>query len=570
MGKTWLQLAGKRAYIWLLIGIVSSIVVALVEYANAAFIQIFLAHIGLLDVTKIPKQLAELSEKNTTEVITFFIVISFIKVVAIFFATLAPHVFSYMLNARLRFMTVFEILIGKKQQWLPASELHTRFGEVYPKAGNFKLQLSMAMVSIIQLILLFCGMIYVSWKETLVGVAGISLVGIVVRFLNKKVLSNARSVPVEQAKMSQSIERITRNWLLVKISGTQRREYNFLVHRISDYFSHSTKSILYSILNANIPSFFGVVLISIILLTSQSIFNTTGSVLITFFYLFVRFVQNLGPAVGAVSQALINYPQYIMSKNIFQKLDETEMVDAFAPGNNLNVFTESKQKVLPMLQNTKLNNYPPPTINISNINFAWDENKVFRNFSISIPKGKILGITGQSGSGKSTLLQLIMGTISPQNGHIDIDGISPPDFLERNSQSIGYVGADPFLFEGSIEDNLCYGLAFNPNKKQIRKALEQAQLWDYIQSLQAGLNYRLNENGEGLSSGQKQRLSLARAFLRQPSFLILDEASANLDIKTEEEIERAIHAFKNKCTILIVSHREGLVKNADIRLNLPI
>jgi len=570
MNKNWVNLIGNKAYIWLIIGVLASVFVALVEYANAGFIQIFLAHIGLIDTSKIPQILAEYSKENTIIIISFFVLITFVKVVAVFFATLAPYVFSYMLNARLRFMTIFEILMSKDQKWLPASEIHTRFGEIYPKAGNFMLQISMAVVAIIQLILLLCGMLYVSWKETIVGLIGLSAVGFVVKFLNRKVLSNAKSVPIEQARMSQSIERITRNWLLVRISGTQKKEYQFLVHRISDYFSHSTRSILFSILNANIPSFFGVVLISVILLTSQSIFQTSGTVMVTFFYLFVRFVQNLGPAVGAVSQALIYLPQYQSSEKIFKKLDSAEHEKAFHPGEKLNVFSNTKQNEDPELKMKKVEVLVAPSIRISNLDFAWGDNKIFQNLNLHIPAGKIIGIMGQSGSGKSTLLQLIMGTIKPQSGNIQINGMYPTDFLEKHAQNIGYVGADPFLFEGSIRDNLCYGLPFIASEEQIQRALEQARLWDYISSLQQGLNFLLNENGEGLSSGQKQRLSLARAFLRQPSFLILDEASANLDIKTEEEIEKSIQVLKDKCTILIVSHREGILKNADFRLNLPL
>jgi ABC-type multidrug transport system fused ATPase/permease subunit len=123
------------------------------------------------------------------------------------------------------------------------------------------------------------------------------------------------------------------------------------------------------------------------------------------------------------------------------------------------------------------------------------------------------------------------------------------------------VGPDPFLIKGSIKENLCYGISFDVSEEEIYNALDSVALKDFIAL--KGLDYQIAEDQSGLSSGQKQRVCLARAILNKPQLLVLDEATANLDDATEQEIAKVLFNLKNKCTIVIVSHRPGILKWAD-------
>ena len=153
-------------------------------------------------------------------------------------------------------------------------------------------------------------------------------------------------------------------------------------------------------------------------------------------------------------------------------------------------------------------------------------------------------------------------------GEILIDDENPGQYFKNPKVRVGYVGAEPFLVAGTIRDNLRYGLKGSTSDADCWSALAEARLEATIRQFPAGLDYKIKENGDGLSAGQKQRLSLARAFLAKPVILILDEVSANLDMAVEAEIRDTILELKGKCTVILVSHRLGIIEYADRTLSL--
>jgi subfamily B ATP-binding cassette protein MsbA len=212
----------------------------------------------------------------------------------------------------------------------------------------------------------------------------------------------------------------------------------------------------------------------------------------------------------------------------------------------------------------------PPDIQLHAVTFAYpaSPDDVIRGLSVDLEKGTQLAIVGPSGCGKSTLLALILGLHEPKRGEVRIGGRSPAAFFGDPRARIGYVGAEAFLIAGTIRENMRYGVSRSTTDADLWAALEKARLRTTVEELPSRLEYRIEEDGSGLSAGQKQRLCLARALLNRPQLLVLDEASANLDADTEREITESLRSLRGDCTTLVVSHREGILQYADRTLTL--
>ena len=204
-------------------------------------------------------------------------------------------------------------------------------------------------------------------------------------------------------------------------------------------------------------------------------------------------------------------------------------------------------------------------IKVVNVNFAYNEkNNVLKDFSLNIKKNSCLGITGKSGEGKSTLADLIMGIISPDNGQILVDDQDIKKNIKGWQKNIGFVSQSIFLLDSSIKENIAFGVKKeNVNKDLVHKALEDAQIKDFIFTLKDGIETEVGERGLRLSGGQIQRIGIARELYRKPSLLILDEATSGLDQETENEFLECLEKIRNKMTIIIVSHRKNTLKNCD-------
>ncbi len=182
---------------------------------------------------------------------------------------------------------------------------------------------------------------------------------------------------------------------------------------------------------------------------------------------------------------------------------------------------------------------------------------------LSIPVHRMTAIIGQSGAGKSTLIDIIMGLMKPASGKLLIDGkeLTDADLLSLRS-SISYVPQDPFLFHGSIRENLSI---VDPaaNEEQMWEALEFSSAAEFVRKLPQGLDTVIGDRGIRLSGGERQRLVLARAIVRKPSILILDEATSSLDTMNESKIQEAIDRLKGSMTVIVIAHRLTTIRNAD-------
>ncbi|MGB2228313.1 MAG: ABC transporter ATP-binding protein, partial [Flavobacteriales bacterium] len=182
--------------------------------------------------------------------------------------------------------------------------------------------------------------------------------------------------------------------------------------------------------------------------------------------------------------------------------------------------------------------------------------------SFTLHAGETLGITGRTGSGKSTVLQLAMRMMDPQEGRVSLDGTPLPTWdLAAMKRDLGYVPQDVFLFSDTIGNNIAFGQD-EANEQQVRQAAQDAGVRQDIEGFEHGFDTMLGERGVNLSGGQKQRISIARALVKRPRVLFLDDCLSAVDTETEDAILAAIDQQEASCT-LMVSHRLASLRNAD-------
>ena len=198
-------------------------------------------------------------------------------------------------------------------------------------------------------------------------------------------------------------------------------------------------------------------------------------------------------------------------------------------------------------------------IQLKNISFAYNDKSqnLFKNYSLDILKGEIVGISGRSGSGKTTLIDIIVGLLKPTTGEILINNFSDTD-MEVRKKIISYVPQDVYIFDNSIKNNITLSENFNEN--MLKKVSKVAMIDEFLINRNLDFDTLVGEKGILLSGGQKQRIGIARALYRNPKVLILDEATNALDESTEKEFFKNLKEFNNEITIILVSHRRNTLE----------
>ncbi|MBP3754094.1 MAG: peptidase domain-containing ABC transporter [Lachnospiraceae bacterium] len=204
-------------------------------------------------------------------------------------------------------------------------------------------------------------------------------------------------------------------------------------------------------------------------------------------------------------------------------------------------------------------------IDIRDITFRYGTRRyVLEHFSMHIERGQRVAIVGESGAGKSTIAKLLLNFYQCESGSITINELAIPDIdISILREKIAYIPQETFLFSGTIIENLTFGVT-NPDMEEVINAAKQARIHDYINELPLRYDSHLDENGSNLSGGQRQRLAIARAMLKKPDILILDEATSNLDAVTERAIQETLDSYGEDMTTIVIAHRLSTIKRCDL------
>jgi ATP-binding cassette, subfamily B, bacterial PglK len=199
------------------------------------------------------------------------------------------------------------------------------------------------------------------------------------------------------------------------------------------------------------------------------------------------------------------------------------------------------------------------------LTYPGKETPAVTSVSLHIPPGTLVAFVGPSGAGKTTIIDILLGVLMPDQGRVEISGLSPQNAVERWPGAISYVPQDISIAAGSIRENVALGYPkTEATDELVLGALKVAQLDEFSGTLPQGIDTSVGERGTQLSGGQRQRLGIARAMFTRPHLLVLDEATSALDGETEADVSEAIHALKGATTVVMVAHRLSTVRNADL------
>lgn len=348
-----------------------------------------------------------------------------------------------------------------------------------------------------------------------------------------------------QSKMAQSLTGLLQGIRLVKAFGQEDREKKRFA-KAAGYVQCSKRSL------EMIAATFNPIMGFVFGLGGLIVWNAGGrdvladkislGTLMAFFGLLGMFYSPV-QALSMFSSWLTGF--IAAGQRVFEVLDSTSQLDE--P-------TESRR--LMSLQGR---------VELRDVTFGYDPyTPVLKNVSLSIEPGQFVGVVGKSGSGKTTLVNLICRFYDPQEGAVLIDGEDVRELgTDALRENIGLVLQEPFMFRATIAENIAYGKP-DADPLAIIQAARAANAHDFIAKKVAGYDTKLGENGAGLSGGEKQRMSIARALLTDPAILIMDEATSAVDTESEQEIQRALaQACKGRTTIAI-AHRLSTLKNADV------
>lgn len=263
---------------------------------------------------------------------------------------------------------------------------------------------------------------------------------------------------------------------------------------------------------------------------------------------FIQYVSQFNQPIQSVSQIASNIQQTMAAaERVFNFLEEPEEAPDAEPAQ--------------VIENAK------GEVEFHQIDFSYNaEKEIIKDFSVKIEPGMQVAIVGPTGAGKTTIINLLMRFYDPTSGYIAIDGVPTREMKRADVRKLfGMVLQDTWLFSGTIEENLRYG---NPSAthEDIVRATKMSSIHHFIESLPHGYRTQINEDSDNISAGEKQLLTIARAMVANPPMMILDEATSNVDTRTEQLIQNAFAKLTHGRTSFVIAHRLSTIRNSDLIL----
>ena len=413
--------------------------------------------------------------------------------------------------------------------------------------------IQMIFTSLITIIGILYMMITISWQMTLMAVVIVPLSAIVAM----SVVRNGQKYFIQQQKtlgeVNGHIEEMYGGHIVMKAFNGEERSISTFNKMNEELYSSAWKSQFISGLMQPITSLIGNVgYIGCCVLGGY--LSLHNGLAIGDIQAFIQYVRSFNQPITQTAQIMnVLQSTAAAAERVFEFLEEPEQTPD--KENSVNIMDENGNSTL------------KGQVTFENVVFGYTPEKtIIHNFSAYIKQGAQVAIVGPTGAGKTTIVKLLMRFYETNSGDIFIDGINTKDMARGQLRnSFGMVLQDAWLFSGTIMDNIRYG-KLNATDKEVMHAADQAYVDHFIRTLENGYQTVINEESTNISQGQKQLLTIARAFLSDPKILILDEATSSVDTRTEILIQKGMENLMKGKTSFIIAHRLSTIKNADMIL----
>jgi subfamily B ATP-binding cassette protein MsbA len=387
-------------------------------------------------------------------------------------------------------------------------------------------------------------MFKISSELTLFVFAFIPITGLIISRVGKNLKAKSIRAQNEQGIFISTLDETLTGLKVVKSYNAE----NLFITKFNDSLQRLLK-LSTSIANKNnlaspMSEFLGIVTIGILLWYGGILVLVDGTLDPDQFLVYIGMAYNILTPAKAISKASYQVKSGLAAAERVFTLLEQENVVVNKPNAFVKHTFENK-------------------ISVKNINFAYQDENVLKNFSFEVEKGKTIALVGQSGSGKSTIANLLTRFYDIREGSIEVDGVEVRDWdMHALRGLMGLVTQDSILFNESIKNNLLIGKP-NATDEEIIDALKIANAYEFVTSLPNGIDTNIGDAGGKLSGGQKQRLSIARAVLKNPPIMILDEATSALDTESEKLVQDALEKMMQNRTSIVIAHRLSTIQKAD-------
>lgn len=403
------------------------------------------------------------------------------------------------------------------------------------------------------LIVLSLGMLYVNPMVAISSITFFALVGLAMHLLLNV---RAEKLGVEDARLNiesnSALTEIISSFRELSVHGRQ----NHYIKKISNLRTELAGTQVETSFLPNISKYMveSALIVGAIVISAIQFVTADASRAVATLAIFLAAGSRLAPALLRIQQGNIQIRNYLgISRSTLKLIEELP-----------------RQNSRPNEDEEKLNFSHSgffPTVNIEGLNFTYPGAK-FSAISVNklnINSGQMVAFVGPSGAGKTTFLDVILGVLEPQRGKILISGCDPATAILKWPGAISYVPQETYISDASIAENVALGFSRDKiDRKQVEENLKISQLWDFVQTLEHGMETRVGERGAQLSGGQRQRLGIARALYTKPKLLILDEATSSLDAETEQAISTSVQSLKGEVTLIVIAHRLSTIKEADV------